>query len=387
MSDASNSALKRRDLLLAGAGLGVIPLTGALPARAQAQQANPNRNADARTVRTERRRLGSLEVSALGLGCMEMTGTYYGPVSGPGDMVKLIRNAADHGVTFFDTAEGYGPFLDEEMVGEALAPVRNNVAIATKFGFARDAGARQGLTLNSRPEHIRQVVEAMLKRLRTDRIDLLYQHRVDPQVPIEDVAGTVKDLITEGRVLHFGLSEPGPQTIRRAHAIQPLAAIQNEYSLLWRGPEAQILPICEELGIGCVCWSPLGMGFLAGTISASSRFPTTDYRSGCPRFSPEALKTNVALVDFVRQWARRKEATPAQISLAWLLARKPWIVPIPGTTKLPHLEENIGTVSVVFTPDELREFDTALASIRIVGERGPAPVLALSGVEAAPKRD
>ena len=282
MENTSNQSLNRRAILLAGAGLATASLAGIQAAQAQAQQTGGRQTAATPSIRTERRRLGSLDVSALGLGCMEMTGSYYGPVSSRVEMVKLIRSAVDHGVTLFDTAEAYGPFTDEEMVGEALAPIRNNVVIATKFGFVRNAEARQGLALNSRPEHIREVVEAMLKRLRTDRIDLLYQHRVDPQVPIEDVAGVVKDLIAAGKILHFGLSEPGPQTIRRAHAVQPLTAVQNEYSLLWRGPEAEILPTCEELGIGFVCWSPLGMGFLAGAISANSRFPRTDIAPAVP---------------------------------------------------------------------------------------------------------
>lgn len=382
MTTKTGMHFNRRDLLSASASIAAASLITTVSGTALAKNA-----ASTAPIRDLHRKLGMLDVSAVGLGCMPMTGNYYGSVSSQDDMVKVIRAAVDRGVTFFDTAEAYGPFTNEETVGEALAPVRNDVVIATKFGFVRNAHDRQGLPLDSRPEHIRQVVEAMLRRLRTDRIDLLYQHRVDPQVPIEDVAGTVKDLIAQGKVLHFGLSEPGVQTIRRAHAVQPLTAIQNEYSLLWRGPEQQVLPVCEELGIGLVCWSPLGMGFLASAFGTDARFPPTDYRAHCPRFEPEALKSNIAMVELVRAWARRKNAAPSQITLAWLLAQKPWIVPIPGTTKLPHLEENIEAVQVTFTPEELRKFDTALAKIKIVGARGPAPTLALSDVEAPPKRN
>jgi aryl-alcohol dehydrogenase-like predicted oxidoreductase len=301
--------------------------------------------------------------------------------------IALIRRAVDLGVTLFDTAEVYGPFMSEEILGEALQGRRNGVVISTKFGFDIDpqTGARRGGT-NSRPDHIRRVVEAQLRRLRTDRIDLLYQHRVDPQVPIEDVAGTIKDLVRQGKVLHWGLSEPGLQTIRRAHAVHPLAAIQNEYSMLWRGPEAQVLPLCEELGIGFVPWSPLGMGFLAGTISVDSRFGEQDFRANVPRFAPDALPANMPLVDLVRSWARRKNATPAQISLAWLTARKPWIVPIPGTTNVAHLEENVGAATIAFSVAELAELDAGIAAIPISGARLSPPVLAATGVEAPPKR-
>ena len=292
--------------------------------------------------------------------------------------IGLIRRAVDLGVTLFDTAEAYGPFMSEEILGEALQGVRNRVVVSTKFGFDIDpqTGARRG-GLNSRPEHIRQVVEAQLRRLRTDRIDLLYQHRVDPQVPIEDVAGTVKDLIAQGKVLQFGLSEPGLQTIRRAHAVQPLAVIQNEYSMLWRGPEAQVLPLCEELGIGFVCWSPLGMGFLTGTVTATTRFEASrDFRATVPRFAPDALPANMALVELVKTWARRKNATPAQLALAWLSARKPWIVPIPGTTNVAHLEENVAAASISFSAAELKELDAALAAIP---DPGRAPFAARVG--------
>jgi aryl-alcohol dehydrogenase-like predicted oxidoreductase len=306
------------------------------------------------------------------------------------EMIRLIHQAVDRGVDFFDTAEVYGPFINEELVGEALSPYREKVVIATKFGFDLDyeAGRRTG-GVNSRPEHIRRVVEASLKRLKVDTIDLLYQHRVDPNVPIEDVAGTVKDLIQQGKVKHFGLSEPGLQTVRRAHAVQPLAAVQNEYSLLWRGPEKEELALFEELGIGLVPWSPLGAGFLTGTINENTRFDGpgyTDYRLTNPRFTPENLKANMPLVALLRDWARRKEATPAQIALAWLMAQRPWIVPIPGTTNPQHLDENLGALSVKFTADELREFNTAADKIVVHGERLRKGLLALSGVEAPPKK-
>ena len=298
-----------------------------------------------------------------------------------------IRRAVDLGVTLFDTAEVYGPFMSEEILGEALQGVRRRVVVSTKFGFDVDptTGERRG-GLNSRPEHIRQAVDAQLHRLRTDRIDLLYQHRVDPKVPIEDVAGTMKDLAAQGKVLHYGLSEPGLQTVRRAHAVHPVAVIQNEYSMLWRGPETQVLALCEEVGIGFVPWSPLGMGFLAGTISARTRFGEGDFRATVPRFAPDALPANMPLVRLVQAWARRKNATPAQLALAWLTARKPWIVPIPGTTNVAHLEENVAAASISFSAAELKELDTALAGIPIRGERLSPPVLAATGVEAPPKR-
>lgn len=342
-----------------------------------------------------RRKLGSLEVSALGLGCQwrpgaapEAVNDLYSSGFNRPSAIKLVRYAVDRGVTFFDTAEAYGPFLSEEIVGEALQGVRDGVVIATKFGFDIDqaTGERRPGGLNSRPDHIRQVVEAQLRRLRTDRIDLLYQHRVDPQVPIEDVAGTVKDLIGAGKVRHYGLSEPGVETIRRAHAVQPLAAIQNEYSMLWRGPEAQILSLCEELGIGFVCWSPLGMGFLTGTVPSDRRFATDDFRAAVPRFAPNALKTNLALVDVVRSWAQRKNAMPAQLALAWLSAQRPFVVPIPGTTNEAHLDENLGAAAIMFTADELNQLNAAVAAIAIHGERLPPAVMAMSGVEAPAKQ-
>jgi aryl-alcohol dehydrogenase-like predicted oxidoreductase len=332
---------------------------------------------------SSRRTLGTLEVSTIGLGCQTMPGKLYGPVSSRADMITLIRTAFDQGVTFFDTAEAYGPLESERIVGEALEPIRDQVVIATKFGFDFDpqTGERRGGP-NSQPEHIRRAVDAMLQRLRTDRIDLLYQHRVDPAVPIEVVAGTVKDLIAEGKVKHFGLSEPGPQTIRRAHAVQPLTAIQNEYSMLWRGPETEILPLCQELGIGFVPWAPLGMGFLTGTINPFTKFTEGDFRTVVPRFSPENMPANMPLVQLVEEWAVRKGATPAQIALAWLLAQQPWIVPIPSTTRTAHLAEDLGAEDVTFTPAELQELTTALNGITIRGERLQPAVLAQTGVEA-----
>ena len=326
-------------------------------------------------------KLGSsnLEVAAIGLGCMGMSANY-GPPADKQEMIDLIRSAVDLGVTLFDTAEVYGPFTNEELVGEALAPVRNQVVIATKFGFdvAPVSGERRG-GLNSRPEHIKVVAEASLKRLRTDVIDLFYQHRVDPQVPIEDVAGAVQKLIAEGKVRHFGLSEPGVQTIRRAHAVQPVTAVQSEYSLWYRGPEAEVLPVLGELGIGFVPFSPLGAGFLTGKIDASTKFDRTDFRNSVPRFTPEALKANMALVDLMREVAKRKKATPAQIALAWLLAQKPWIVPIPGTTKLHRLEENLGAVNVELTADDLREITASASKIPPQGARLPEGALAMTG--------
>jgi len=328
------------------------------------------------------RKLGksNLEVSAIGLGCMGMTSAY-GPAADKQQMIALMRAAVDRGVNFFDTAEAYGPFANEELVGEALAPVRDQVVIATKFGFDIDlhTGERSG-GVNSRPEHVKAVAEAALKRLKTDRIDLFYQHRVDPSVPIEDVAGAIRDLIREGKVKHFGLSEASAGTIRRAHAVQPVTALQNEYSLWWRGPAAAILPTLEELGIGFVCFSPLGAGFLTGKIDETTKFESTDFRTVVPRFAPEALKANMALVDLMRDVAARKGATPAQIALAWLLAQKPWIVPIPGTTKLHRLEENLGALAVDLTVSDLREIDEAAAKITLQGARLPESVLKMTGL-------
>jgi aryl-alcohol dehydrogenase-like predicted oxidoreductase len=319
----------------------------------------------------EKRKLGNsnLEVSAIGLGCMGMNFSY-GAIPDKKEMIYLLHKAVDMGETFFDTAEVYGPFTNEELVGEALESIRDKVVIATKFGFNLNPDDSPGWTgLNSRPEHIRQVVEASLKRLKTDYIDLLYQHRVDPNVPIEDVAGTVKDLIKEGKVKYFGLSEAGVQTIRRAHAVQPVTALQSEYSLWWREPEDEILPTLEELGIGFVPFSPLGRGFLTGTINENTTFDKTDFRSTVPRFTPENLKANQTVVDLLAKVAKRKNATPAQIALAWLLAQKPWIVPIPGTTKLKRLEENLAAASIELSAEELLDIRTAVENIEIMGNR------------------
>ena len=320
-----------------------------------------------------------LQVSALGYGCMGL-GNVYGQATETQDAIKLLRAGFERGVTLFDTAEAYGPFTNEELVGEALAPIREQVVIATKFGFDIDlaTGQRSG-GLNSQPAHIKQVVDAMLKRLRTDRIDLLYQHRVDPNVPIEDVAGAVKDLIAAGKVKHLGMSEAGAKTIRRAHAVQPIAAIQSEYSLWTHDPEAEVLPACEELGIGFVPWGPLGQGFLTGKIDAETPIDSKDFRANSPRFTPEARKANVALVELLQRIATGKHATPAQIAIAWLLAQKPWIVPIPGTTKLHRLEENLGSVDVTLTADDLTQIKAAVSAISVHGARLPAKVLAISG--------
>ena len=329
----------------------------------------------------QKRKLGrsGLEVSALGLGCMGMSFSY-GPPKDKKEMITVLRAAVERGINFFDTAEVYGPYANEELVGEALSPLRDQVVIATKFGFIMHPDGRPGWTgLNSRPEHIKQVAEASLKRLRTDTIDLFYQHRVDPDVPIEDVAGAVKDLIRAGKVKHFGLSEAGVQTIRRAHAVHPVAALQNEYSLWWRRPEAEVIPTLEELGIGLVPYSPLGKGFLTGKIDESTPFDSSDFRSILPRFTPEARKANQALVDLLGQIAQKKKATPAQVALAWLLAQKPWMVPIPGTTKLHRLEENIGAVSAELTPDDLREIESAAAKIMLVGARYPEHIEQMTG--------
>ena len=324
------------------------------------------------------RKLGSsgLEVSALGLGCMGMSFSYGAPKDAV-EMIGLIRTAVDQGVTFFDTAEVYGPFTNESLVGEALAPVRDKVVIATKFGFAIGEGGMRGL--NSRPDHIRDVVEASLKRLRTDRIDLLYQHRVDPDVPIEDVAGAVRDLIAAGKVKHFGLSEAGAATIRRAHAVQSVTALQSEYSIWWRPLEAEIIPTLEELGIGLVPYSPLGRGFLTGTIDETTQLADGDFRAALPRFAPEARRANQAIVDLLADTAARKAATPAQIALAWILAQKPWIVPIPGTTKSHRLKENLGAVEIELSPAELAEIDAAAARIEVVGGRYPERLEAMTG--------
>src|SRR5690242_3327014 len=326
----------------------------------------------------QKRRLGkgNLEVSAIGLGCMGMS-FGYGPAIDKQEGISLIRAAVEHGVTFFDTAEVYGPYTNEELVGEALAPFRRKVAIATKFGFKIENGKQAGL--DSRPAHIRKVAEASLKRLKTDVIDLFYQHRVDPDVPIEDVAGAVKDLIQQGKVKHFGLSEAGVKTIRRAHAVQPVAALQSEYSLWFREPEAEIIPTLEELGIGFVPFSPLGKGFLTGAINADTKFDKTDFRNIVPRFTEENRKANQAIVDLVGQFAQQKKTTPAQIALAWLLAQKPWIVPIPGTTKLHRLEENLGAAAVELTREDLRQLETAASRVTVHGARYPEALQKLVG--------
>lgn len=395
MSFLDDTLVSRRRWLAAAGSLGVTPWLLSACAGQNNPGATAGAVADAQTTGAKRK-LGGLEVFPVGLGCQWRPGAAPGVVrdlySSQFDRpaaVRLIRRAVDRGVTLIDTAEAYGPFLSEEIVGEALQGLRDRVVVSTKFGMNIDlASGQRGPGLNSRPEHMRQVVHAQLRRLRTDRIDLLYQHRVDPDVPIEDVAGTAKELIKEGKVRHFGLSEPGLQAIRRAHAVQPITAIQNEYSMLWRGPEAQLLPLCEELGIGFVCWSPLGMGFLAGTVGADRRFetaPEPDFRAAVPRFAPDALPANMALVDLVRTWAQRKNTTPAQLALAWLLAQKPWIVPIPGTTQLPHMEENIRASSIAFSASELLELNAAVATIHVRGERLPPAVLAMSGVDSRSK--
>ena len=329
----------------------------------------------------QKRKLGNsnLEVSAIGLGCMGMSFSY-GPPKDKQEMTSLLRTAVERGITFFDTAEVYGPYTNEELLGEALSPLRDQVVIATKFGFNLNPDGSPGWQgLNSRPEQIKQVAEASLKRLRIDTIDLFYQHRVDPDVPIEDVAGAVKELIQAGKVKHFGLSEAGVQTIRRAHAVQPVTALQSEYSLWWRKPEAEVIPTLEELGIGLVPYSPLGKGFLTGTINENTQLGSSDFRSTLPRFTPEAMKANQVFVDLLGTIANKKNATPAQIALAWLLAQKPWIVPIPGTTKLPRLDENIGALAVELSPDDLNEIDSAASKITVQGARYPEKLEQMTG--------
>lgn len=386
---------ERRRLLAAAATLGVAPWLLSACAAAASAPGGASSTPTSGAVSAARRRLGPLEVYPIGLGvqwhpsgAQGVVDLYSSSTTRQGG-VALIRRAADLGVTLFDTAEVYGPLMSEELLGEALqGSRRNRVVIATKFGFDVDpaTGQRRGGGVNSRPDHIRQVVEAQLRRLRTDRIDLLYQHRVDPNVPIEDVAGTMKDLARQGKVLHYGLSEPGLQTVRRAHREHPVAVIQNEYSMPYRGAEAQVLPLCEELGIGFVPWSPLGMGFLAGAINASSRFEPQDFRASVPRFAPDVLPANMALADRVKTWAARKNVTPAQLALAWLMAQKPWIVPIPGTTNVAHLEENIAAASVSFSVAELKDLNAAVAAVPIRGARLSPAVLSATGVEAPPKR-
>ncbi len=378
MNDANLDTQKRNFFKASAAAASGVALGGtALLGHATAQ-------AQARTGQlTSRRKLGQLEVSSIGLGVQNMARTYQTTIPARPEMINIIRAAYERGVTFFDTAEAYGPHECERILGEAITPFRNKVVITSKFGWNIDlqTGAR-GPGLISRPAHIKLAVEGMLKRLHTDRIDLLYQHRVDPQVPIEDVAGAIKDLHAQGKVLNWGLSEMGLQTLRRAHAELPLAAVQSEYSMLWRGPEKEVLPLCQELGIGFVPWSPLGVGFLTGAMDQNTRFADGDFRKTETRFAPENLAHNMALVRLLKTWAERKNTTPARIALAWLLAQKPWIVPIPGTTQMAHMLDNIGAADVVFTADELQALNTGLAGITVQGDRLPAVVQAYSGVEA-----
>lgn len=368
-----------------GAAVAGTGLMGSAHAQTPARSTNSAGTASS-GQKIARRKLGQLEVSSIGLGVQNMARTYQTTVPARPEMIHIIRTAYERGVTFFDTAEAYGPHECERILGEAIAPFRDKVVITSKFGWNIDleTGAR-GPGLISRPDHIKRAVEGMLKRLRTDHIDLLYQHRVDPQVPIEDVAGAIKDLKAQGKVLHWGLSEMGLKTLRRAHAELPVTAVQNEYSMLWRGPEKEVLPLCQELGIGFVPWSPLGVGFLTGAIDEMTRFADGDFRKTETRFLPETRAHNLALVRLVKSWAERKQTTSARISLAWLLAQKPWIVPIPGTTQMAHLLDNIGATEVVFSADELQALNAALAEITIQGERLPPPVAVLSGVEAPVK--
>jgi aryl-alcohol dehydrogenase-like predicted oxidoreductase len=383
----SRTAIGRRDFLTKTAMVSAALTLSSAPMAASQLQATPSGTGSPAPRLGGRRTLGSLEVSSVGLGVQNMSRKYETTVPYRPEMIHIIRAAYDHGVTFFDTAEAYGPLECERILGESIAPFRNNVVITSKFGWNIDPETgRFEMGLNSKPDHIKKAVDGMLKRLRTDRIDLLYQHRVDPQVPIEDVAGTVKDLMTQGKVLHWGLSEMGLNTLRRAHAALPLTAVQNEYSMLWRGPEKEVIPLCEELGIGFVPWSPLGVQFLTGWIDANTRFAPGDIRGMESRFSPENLPHNLALVELVKRWAERKSATPGQIALAWLMAQKPWIVPIPGTTQMAHMIENTGATEVRFTSTELAELNAAVSAIEVRGARLPDMVLALSGVEAAPKK-
>ncbi|PWA07345.1 aldo/keto reductase [Flavobacterium psychrotolerans] len=382
--------MNRRNLLktagLAMAGSALLPFSSS--AQTLNLESKPFGNDNAPQPLSGKRKLGrTLEVSSIGLGVQNMSRTYQTTIPSRPEMHNIIRTAFDNGVTFFDAAEAYGPLEVEKILGEGLAPIRDKVVVATKFGFnIGEDGKRVPGGLNSQPEHIKKVVESMLKRLRTDRIDLLYQHRVDPQVPIEDVVGAIKDLIKEGKVLNYGLSEPGEQTVRRAHKEHPVAAIQNEYSLLWRGPEKTILPLCEELGIGFVPWSPLGVGFLTASIDENTHFAQGDFRGSETRFSSENIAKNMPLVHLLKKWSVQKETTPAQISLAWLLAQKPWIAPIPGTTQMNHMKENIGASNLKFSSNELLKFTNELNTIQITGDRLPAGVQAMSGVEAPLKK-
>lgn len=389
MTEMASLEISRRRLLVAAASVAAAPILASTPSLVHAAASGTAASGEAqpRVQTLGRRRLGSLEVSGLGLGVQNMSRTYQTTIPSRSEMLNIIHAAFDHGVTFFDAAEAYGPLEVERILGEGVAPFRNQVVIATKFGWNIDSetGVRSP-GLNSRPEHIKQAVEAMLKRLKTDRIDLLYQHRVDPQVPIEDVAGAINDLIAQGKVLHWGLSEMGLGTLRRAHAASPLTAVQSEYSILWRGPEDGVLSTCEELGIGFVPWSPLGVGFLTGAIDAKTRFADGDIRKLESRFSEENLPSNLRIVALLKTWASRKQAAPGQIALAWVMAQKPWIVPIPGTTQMPHMLENVGAASVQFSSTELNELNEALSAIKIQGARLPDTVLAYSGVEAPLKQ-
>jgi aryl-alcohol dehydrogenase-like predicted oxidoreductase len=379
--------MNRRNFLGAGIGIAAASL---LPTIAAPQDGirQPNARAGRLPEPIGRRKLGKLEVSAVGLGVQNMTRRYETTVPERTEMIQIIRTAFDRGVTFYDAAEAYGPHEVERLLGEAVAPFRDKVQIATKFGWNIDQETGQRRPgLNSKPEHVKRVVDGMLKRLRTDRIDLLYQHRVDHEVPIEDVASVIKQLMEQGKVLHWGLSEMGLNTLRRAHAAVPVTAVQNEYSMLWRGPEKEVIPLCEELGIGFVPWSPLGIGFLAGAIDERTRFAEGDIRGIESRFSPDNIRHNLALVELVKTWAKRKQAAPAQIALAWLMAQQPWIVPIPGTTQMAHMLQNSGAAAVRFTPSELAELNSAVRSIDVKGQRLPDAVLVFSGVEAPPKRN
>lgn len=393
-SEPQSNPVNRRNFLttsaLAGAGLALGPFSRAGAQNETSKTFQKDEHYKPKAGAMEGRRLGSLEVSALGLGCLPMVGFYGGPLYRK-EMVNIIRTAYEQGVTFFDTAEVYGPFLDEEIVGEAVAPFRKQVVVATKFGFEIDPNTKERRGMNSRPEYIKKAVEGSLRRLKTDYIDLYYQHRVDPNVPIEDVAGAIKDLMKEGKMKHWGLSEPGLNTIRRAHVVQPLSAIQNEYSIWARDAETAVLPLCEELGIGFVPWCPLGYGFLAGAITEDIIFSPGDFRQILPRVNdPENLKQNLKLLNYLKTWAKRKNATgvpatPAQVSLAWLQAQKPWIVPIPGTTQLPHLQENLKANNVKFSADELKAFNDGLSKIQIAGARNAKSVMDAMGVEAPQK--
>lgn len=378
----------RRGFLSTAGSLAATPLLVGTGPQASAQETAQGTGVNSTASKLSgRRKLGLLEVSSLGLGVQNMHRTYQTTIPSRPEMINIIRTAHERGVTFFDTAEAYGPHECERILGEAIAPFRDKVVITSKFGWNIDleTGERRP-GLNSRPERIKLAVEGMLKRLRTDRIDLLYQHRVDPEVPIEDVAGAVKDLMDQGKILHWGLSEMGLDTLRRAHAALPVTAVQNEYSMLWRGPEDQVIPVCEELGIGFVPWSPLGVGFLTGAIDERTRFAEGDIRGIETRFSPENLPANLTLVKLLGDWADRKQATAAQIALAWVMAQKPWIVPIPGTTQMPHMLENIGAASISFTPEEIDELNSAVAAIKVRGQRLPDAVLAFSNVEAPEKK-